>query len=190
MNLRSVWRSMPRAFAAVLLLSVAGCAEFAELISFEDADQKAEAARQADTASLWEMTLMAGRYGVMLDQAREILKLPEQRDGGATFPTDDTNDAKQRQALAEYQTRVVDEFAIDVGRACARGRVPKDIRALACDQKKKLTPDLRTAVSPEMQALAVRNDRVGEFVMPWWDAVCAKAPKPKSDEDVPACVME
>ncbi len=178
------------ALVAAVLLSVSGCAEFAELISFGDGDQKAEAARQADAASLWEMTLMAGRYGVMLDQAREILKLPEQRAGGATFPTDDTSDVKQREALAEYQARVVDEFAMDVGRACARSRLPKDIRTLACDHQKKLPVDLRKPVAPEMQALAMRNDRVGEIGMPWWDAVCAKAPKSKGEGDVPACAME
>jgi hypothetical protein len=49
--------------------------------------------------------------------------------------------------------------------------------------------DLKAPVQPEIQVLAVRNDRVGEFVMPWWDAVCATAPKPK-EGDVPACAME
>jgi hypothetical protein len=186
MNHRSIWRG---ALGAAVLLSASGCAEFAELISFEDGDQKATAVAQADAASLWEMTLMAGRYGVMLDQAREILRLPEQQGGGASFPTDDTNDAKQREALATYQVRVVEEFAVDVGRACSLRRTPKKLRAIACEKQKKLPADFRTAVAPNMQALALRNDAVGDFVMPWWDAVCATAPKPKGD-DVPACAME
>jgi hypothetical protein len=187
-------RSMPRlgrgAVAGLVLLAAAGCAEFADFIS-SDTDGRAVAEKQqAEAANLWELTLMAGRYGVMLDQAREILKLPEQAAGGASFPTSDTENDKQRAALAGYQAAVVKEFAIDVGRACARKRVPKKVRALACEQQKKLPAELRAPVAPEMQALAVRNDNVGEYVMTWWDAVCATAPKPKNDDDMPACAME
>ena len=54
----------------------------------------------------------------------------------------------------------------------------------------QLKLELRKAVAPEMQALAIRNDNVGEYVMTWWDAVCATAPKPKDDGDMPACAME
>ena len=97
---------------------------------------------------------------------------------------------KQREALAAYQANVVDEFAVDVGRACARRRVPKTSARLPAISRRSCRSNLRKPVAPEMQALAMRNDRVGEFVMPWWDAVCAKAPKPKGDGDMPACAME
>jgi hypothetical protein len=40
-----------------------------------------------------------------------------------------------------------------------------------------------------MLALALRNDHVGAFVMPWWNAVCETAPKARGD-DVPVCAME
>lgn len=187
-------RFMPRlargAAAGAVLLAAAGCAEFADFITPDKDGRKAEAIQQAEAASLWEMTIMAGRYGVMLDQAREILKLPEQASGGASFPTGDTEHDKQRAALASYQVAVVKEFAVDVGRACARRRTPKKVRALACEQQKRLPAELRTPVTPEMPALAMRNDNVGEYVMTWWDAVCATAPKPKNDGDMPACAME
>lgn len=190
MNHRSILRMVRSAAAGAVLLGVAGCAEFADFITSDTDGRKAEAIQQAEAASLWEMTIMAGRYGVMLDQAREILKLPEQPSGGASFPTGDTEHDKQREALASYQAAVVKEFAVDVGRACARRRVPKKVRALACEQQKMLPVELRTPVAPEMPALAMRNDNVGDFVMTWWDAVCATAPKPKNDGDMPACAME
>jgi len=190
MNHRSMSRLARGAVAGLVLLAAAGCAEFADFISSDTDGGRSESIQQAEAANLWEMTLMAGRYGVMLDQAREILKLPDQASGGASFPTGDTENTKQREALAGYQAAVVKEFAIDVGRACARKRTPKKVRALACEQQKKLPAELRMPVAPEMQALAVRNDNVGDFVMTWWDAVCETAPKPKNDGDMPACAME
>lgn len=179
---------------AVLVLPTAvaltSCAEFADLMSFGRDPEREQELVQAEAASLWEMTLMAGRYGVMLGQAREILNLPEPKAVGEGFPTGDVDVAKQRQALAQYQASVASEFVVDVAHACKRKRVPKKVRTLACEQQKKLPAELRTPVEPEMQALAVRNDRVGDFVMTWWNEVCAVAPKPKKDDDVPACAME
>jgi hypothetical protein len=177
------------AAAAMACVFLSGCAEFSELISFGDAEERAEAKARAESAQLWEMTLMAGRYGAMLSQAREILDLPEPKAApGGGFPTGDVDPAKQRAALADYQATVVAEFAGDVTRACKRGRVPKRVRAHACAQQTKLPADLRTPVAPEMPALGARNDQVGAFVTPWWDEVCASAPKPK--DDTPVCPME
>lgn len=178
------------AFVLLTALTLASCAEFADLMSFGRDPAREQELVQAEAASLWEMTLMAGRYGVMLGQAREILNLPEPKAVGEGFPTGDVDVAKQREALAQYQASVAAEFVADVARACKRKRVPKKVRTLACEQHKKLPAELRTPVAPEMQALAVRNDNVGEFVMTWWDAVCATAPKPKNDDDMPACAME
>lgn len=173
---------------SIAISTLGGCAEMSELFETGDEEKRAEVRAQADTASLWEMTIMAGRYGVMLDQVREILKLPQPK-AGMTFPTDATEEVKQREDLARYQASVTAEFLADVDSACKRKRVRKDLRQMACEQRTKVPSELQAPVKPEIQALAMRNDKVGEFVMPWWDAVCASAPKPK-DGDVPACVME
>ncbi len=180
--------SLHTALAGIALAVLGGCADMSEFWSYGDEAEHAEVRAQADAAQLWEMTLMAGRYGVMLGQVREILNLPEPKQH-MSFPTDATEDAKQREALARYQASVTAEFLTDVGTACKRKRVRRDLRQLACAQQTKVPSDLQAPVKPEIQALAMRNDRVGEFVMPWWDAVCATAPKPR-EGDVPVCVME
>ncbi len=173
---------------AAVAVGLGGCAEMSEMFSTGDAEEHAEARVQADAAHLWEMTIMAGRYGVMLGQVREILKLPEPKNS-MSFPTDAQEEAKQREDLARYQASVTAEFLGDLGTACKRKRVPRDLRKMACEQQTKVPAELQAPVKPEIQALAMRNDRVGEFIMPWWDAVCATAPKPR-EGDVPACAME
>ncbi len=177
------------AIALTALVATPGCAEFAEWISFDSAAEKADARAKADAASLWEMTLMAGRYGVMLDQAREILKLPEPSSAGPMFPSNAADDAGQRKALAAYQVSVAGEFFADAARACKRKRVPGNIRALACAHRAGPPEELRKPAPLDVAALSARNDALDKVVMPWWDAVCATAPKPKGD-DMPACAME
>lgn len=170
-----------------LALGLAGCAEFSEFISFDSAAERAlDAKATADKASLWEMTLMAGRYGVMLDQTREILNLPEPKDY-VMFPSDAPDDRGQRQALAAYQVRVTNEFLADAARACKKRRVPANVRAMACKEVKKVPAAWRVPVAAEMPALDARNRQVGDVIMPWWNAVCEHAPK---GGDVPACAME
>ena len=173
---------------AVLAAGLGGCAEMSELFSYGDEQERAEARAQADSARLWEISIMAGRYGVMLDQAREILNLPEPK-AGMSFPTGDNDEAKQREALARYQVSVTQEFLNDVNTACKRRRVPRHVREMACEKRASVPTELAAPAPLEMQALEARNDRVGDFVMPWWDTVCALAPKPR-EGDVPACVME
>jgi hypothetical protein len=180
--------SLRIALIAVVLAGLGGCAEMSEMFSYGDEEERAEARAQADTAHLWEMTIMAGRYGVMLGQVREILKLPEPKES-MTFPTGAEDEAQQRAVLARYQASVTAEFLGDLGTACTRRRVPRNVRQMACEQQAKVPAELQAPVKPEIQALAVRNDRVGEFIMPWWDTVCATAPKPR-EGDVPACAME
>jgi len=177
------------AIAFASLVATPGCAEFAEWISFDSATDKADARAKADAASLWEMTLMAGRYGVMLDQAREILKLPEPGSAGPMFPSGAEDDAGQRKALAAYQVNVAGEFFADAARACKRRRVPAGIRAMACAHRAGAPEELRKPAPLDVAALSARNDALDKVVMPWWDAVCATAPKPK-DGDMPACAME
>jgi hypothetical protein len=174
---------------SALAATLIGCAEFSEWMSFESPTERAlDAKAKADKASLWEMTLMAGRYGVMLDQARDILNLPEPKDY-VMFPSAATDDQGQRQALASFQVRVTNEFLADAARACKKRQVPASVRAHACKEARKVPAALRVPVAPEMPALEARNDQVGNVITPWWDAVCALAPKPKNG-DVPACAME
>lgn len=193
MSIRHTPRPLFRAISLVAISALAatliGCAEFSEWMSFDSpAERGLDAKARAEKASLWEMTLMAGRYGVMLDQAREILKLPEPKEM-VMFPSAATDDQGQRQALASYQVRVTNEFLADAARACKKRQVPANVRAHACKESRKVSAELRIPVAPEMSALEVRNDQVGNVITPWWDAVCALAPKPKNG-DVPACAME
>jgi hypothetical protein len=185
MNRRSIQTARRAVLATGVMLAAVGCAEWMPF----DIGRKREAAREAEASQLWEMTLMAGRYGAMLAQAREILNLPEPKTPpGAGFPTGDLDPAKSRAALADYQVSVAAEFAGDVARACKGRRVAKKVRAHACAQATKLPAELGAPAEPEMSELSARNERVGEFVMPWWNAVCASAPKPK--DGTPACPME
>jgi hypothetical protein len=179
------WTNL-KIFAAVTALGVSlgACADMADMFEYGDAKEHAE----MESAHLWEISLMAGRYGVMLGQVREILNLPEPKATGDGFPTGNLDLAKQRADLAAYQVSVAKEFAGDVARACKRGRVPKKVRAHACAHQAKFPAELQKAVAPETAALSMRNDQMGEFVMPWWQEVCDIAPKPK--DGMPACPME
>jgi hypothetical protein len=183
-------RGVRAALAAASLFVVSGCAQFADFISIDADEEGVAAVSEAEKAQLWEMTLMAGRYGVMLGQAREILRLPEPKvPAGDTFPGDSPDDHKRREALAIYQASVAVEFAADVDLACKRRRVPRKLRTMACEQHARLPAELRTPADPDILALALRNDHVGQFVTPWWNAVCATAPKPRRG-DVRVCAIE
>ena len=133
---------------------------------------------------------MAGRYGVMLSQARAILGLPEPAGAADDLFSSDTRDAtRERLALARYQVAVASEFFADASLACAKADAPKAIRKLACSHNDGVPAELRAPTLPELEALSARNDALGLLIMPWWDAACALAPKPAEGED-PACVME
>lgn len=191
---RSLKQSAARRFAdivitASLFLAVSACAEFSGWTGFDFSGDEMSARQQADAASLWEMTLMAGRYGVMLGQAREILKLPEPKGQAPDFPPGAADDKSQREALAQYQVTVAQEFFADAARACKGKRVPAKVRTLACKDQKQIAVNLRTPAPSDIEALSARNEQVGDVVMPWWNAVCAVAPKPKKDDD-PVCAME
>jgi len=188
-------RLRPRYLARVALLTVAaaaigGCSEVSSLFGDDAATPPEKARAQADTASVWELTLMAGRYGVMLDQARSILKLPDPEAEGPMFPSDAKEDLAERQALARQQVLVAQEFYADVARACTKKRIPAKLKAMACEHKGGVPADLKTPAALDVAALSARNDALDRVVMPWWDAACATAPKPRSEDDEPACIME
>jgi hypothetical protein len=103
------------ALAALLLSS---CSDFGLWGEREATNEPPKA--NAEAASGWEMTLMAGRYSVMLDQARGILNLPEPEDSDAHFPSGSGEGSAEREALAAQQVRVAREAAQDG--VCASGR--------------------------------------------------------------------
>ena len=174
----------------LLTLCLGGCAAFEDWVSMDDDGGKAAALAGAESTTLMEMSIMTGRYGVMLGQAREILRLPEPRQPSSdSTGTETVNPAQERAVLAAQQAQVANELLTDTARACQRHRVPKGVRSLACEQQRKMPAELRAPVAPDLAALTVRNDRVGGFIMEWWEAVCAQAPKPRGD-DPPACSIE
>lgn len=149
-----------------------------------------EGALQAHTSDLWEMTIMAGRYGVMLAQAREILGLPEPPPAGENpLASERRGERRERRALARYQAALAKELFADAARAYAAARTPPTVRALACRHRSGMPTPLHKEPKRDLQSLSARNDALGRLIMPWWDAACALAPKPGEGED-PVCVME
>lgn len=184
---------MRRALAVVAMIAVtipglSGCAVFEDVISFDD--QQTSKASAADQQSLLELSIATGRYGVMLGQAREILRLPEPKSSPSDSIGAVANDGPQERAqLADAQVKITSELIADTARACQKRKLPKGVRSLACEQQKKMPVELRTPVAPEVAALSDRNDKMGAYVIEWWDTVCATAPKPR-DGEPSACSIE
>jgi hypothetical protein len=171
-----------------LALSIGACSEVSSLFG-DDAEEKARA--EAETATVWELTIHTGRYGVMLDQARTILKLPEPVAGEeGTFPSAAGESLAERQALARQQVLVAQEFYADAARACARRRIPSKLKAMACEHKGGVPIELQAPPALDVAALSARNEALDKVVMPWWDAACASAPKPRGEDAEPVCPME
>ena len=181
---------MRKSVIILLAMCLGGCAAFEDWVLIDDDGGKAAALAGAESASLMDLSIATGRYSVMLGQAREILRLPEPRQpAGDGTGAEADNLALERAVLAAQQAQVTNEFLADAARACQRRRVPKGVRSLACEQQRKMPAELRKPTTPELAALTIRNDRVGEFIIEWWDAVCAHAIKPRGD-DPPACSIE
>ena len=101
-----------RMVAAVFLtLGLSGCAVFEDVMSFEDDDGQTARVSVDQHAALIELSISTGRYGVMLGQARDILRLPE-----PAMPTGDSvsgpadDQAQERSRIATEQARVAAEF--------------------------------------------------------------------------------
>lgn len=180
-----------RKLAVVLIAAgLSGCAVFEDWVSVDDDAAQAVARSGAEAQTLMELSITTGRYGVMLGQVREILRLPEPRSPIA----DDTDisaqtPAQEKSRLAALQVFVANELMADTARACQRRRGMKNVRKLACEQQRKMPVELRAPVAPDLPALASRDDRVGTLVMEWWETVCATAPKPRAGEPS-ACSIE
>ena len=180
-----------RMVAAVFLtLGLSGCAVFEDVMSFEDDDGQTARVSVDQHAALIELSISTGRYGVMLGQARDILRLPE-----PAMPTGDSvsgpadDQAQERSRIATEQARVAAEFLEDTARACNRRKLPKKVRLAACEQQKRMPIALKTPVAAELNAISNRNDQMSEYVIEWWDSVCATAPKPRNGEPS-ACAIE
>ena len=169
-----------------------GCSEVSSMFGGDDDDAPAKARAQAESATVWELTIHTGRYGVMLDQARDILKLPnpEGLPGEAAAPPATGESLAERQALAAQQVRIANEFYADAARACAKKRIPAKLHAMACKHKGGVPAELRAPASLDVAALTARNEALDKVVMPWWDAACASAPKPHGEGTEPVCPME
>ncbi len=182
---RYLFHFAPIAIAAVF---VGACSELGGLFGAGEEPEKARA--QAESATVWELTLNTGRYGVMLDQARTILKLPEPTAAGPDAPPVAGESVAERQALAAQQVQVANEFYADAARACAKKRIPEKLRAMACQHRAGVPVELRQPAPLDVAALSARNEALSNVVMPWWDAACATVPKPRGEDVEPACPME
>jgi hypothetical protein len=86
--------------------------------------------------------------------------------------------------------RVANEFYADAARACSKKRIPAKLRAMACEHKDGVPPELRAPAALDVAALTARNEALDKVVMPWWNAACASAPKPRGEDAEPVCPME
>ena len=179
---------MRKLLIVALALGLSGCAVFEDLVSVDEDGANISTVAANEPQSLLELSIMTGRYGVMLDQAREILRLPEPKELVAVTAGGSDDTAAERIELARQQAKIANEFIVDAKRACARRRVPKNLRDLACESQRTVPAELQAPTQPEMQALAKRSDQMGEYIMTWWQAVCDEAPKPRDGD--PVCPME
>jgi len=175
---------------AVAAAGLSACSEVSSLFGDDAGDAPGKAQAEAESATVWELTINAGRYDVMLDQARSILKLPEPEAGSVPPPPVGGESLAERQALATQQVRVANQFYADAARACAKKRVPAKLRALACRHKAGLPAELREPAALDVRALTARNEALDKVVLPWWDAACATVPKPRGEDAEPVCPME
>jgi hypothetical protein len=165
-----------------------GCSDLGAL--FGEGEEEAERERaMLEQSTVWEMTIHAGRYSVMLDQVRSILKLPEPATPAPEAPPVAGESLAERRALAAQQVLVASEFYGDVARACARKRVPKKLRQMACAFRGGVPRALRSPAALDVAALSARNEALDKIVLPWWDAACATVPN-RGPDDEPICPME
>ena len=131
----------------------------------------AQASAAATENDPFVMVIDAGRLGVMMDQSRQILGIPE------TSPTDSTATfAVLKSAVMSYQQLKPI--------ACARGRVAQV--QCADTWQPVWTGEADDAVMPDT-VLRARIDEAGEHIMGLWSALCDTLPK---DHDPALCQLE
>ena len=116
---------MRRILVLATAISLSGCAMFEDAISVDDDGGQTRMASGAEAQSLMELSIATGRYGVMLGQVREILRLPEPKIPVADSVSPTTRDLdRELTELADQQVRVTMEFLADTSKACQRKGVP------------------------------------------------------------------
>lgn len=181
---------MHKLAAVLLTLGLSGCAVFEDVMSFDYEDSRTALASADQHNALMELSISTGRFGVMLGQAREILRLPEPKmPAGDAVGGSADDQAQERARIALEQAKVATEFLEDTARACQKRKLPKQVRLSACEQQKRMPLELKKPVPADLNAIANRNEQIGVYVIEWWDAVCAVAPEPR-DGEPPACAIE
>lgn len=181
---------MRRILVLATVIGLSGCAMFEDAISVDDDGGQTRVASGAEAQSLMELSIATGRYGAMLGQVREILRLPEPKVPVADIVSPTTRDLdRELTELADQQVRVTMEFLADTSKACQRKRVPKKLRSLACESQKEVLPPLRTPAKADMKSITARDEDVNRLILGWWDAVCETVPRPRNG-DPHACSIE
>ena len=181
---------MRRILVLAAAIGLSGCAMFEDAISVDDDGGQTRVASGADAHTLMELSIATGRYGVMLGQVREILRLPEPRVPVVDSVTPATGDLdRELTELADQQVRVTKEFLADTAKACQRKRVPKKLRRLACQGQKDVSAPLLAPARADMKSITARDEDVNRFILGWWDAVCETVPRPRNG-DPHACSIE
>lgn len=138
-------------------------------------------------ARVLELAIATGRYGVMLTQVREILRLPEPNEPAVTPSSESLPHAVRH--ISEQQAVIARELVSDTRLACARDDLASAVRQLACETAGTLPPIFQVPVSPALVEVAARDEALGAFVTRWWGSVCASAP-PSSEGEMRACPIE
>lgn len=171
-------------------ISLSGCAMFEDAISVDDDGGQTRIASGADAEALMDLSIATGRYGVMLGQVREILRLPEPKVPVADSVSTTTRDLdRELTELANQQVRVTMEFLADTARACQRKRVSKKLRSLACQGQGQVPASLRSPANADIKSITARDEDVNRLILGWWDAVCETVPRPRNG-DPHACSIE
>lgn len=174
--------------AAIILCSLSGCAIYDDIMQ-QDQDASPQRLTAEDTSRITELSIATGRYGVMLSQARDILRLPESVTAGDAVAPAAGDPLRELRGITEQQVRVARELAGDTAAACGRPDMPEGVRAVACETARAVPVSLQQAVPAEVPAVAERDQQLGALVMGWWEKACSVAPQPAAGEPH-ACSIE
>lgn len=175
-------------FAAAVASCLSGCSVYEDIMR-QDEDETRPRLSPEDASRVMELYIATGRYGVMLAQARDILRLPETVVSPEATPSPAGDPVQELKSISEQQVRVARELAGDTLVACNRAGVPDDVRRVACETAKAVPASMQTAVPAQLGAVASRDGALGGLVMRWWEQVCSTAPKAAGGEPH-ACAIE
>lgn len=174
----------------VLAVMLPACSIVEDMLGSRDEPVRQAEPTSADLQSLSELTIATGRYGVMLGQVRDILRLPEPAPmGGDTAEPLARTFNDELVALARQQSSIARELQLDAGAACQRPALPQAVRAVACSTRDALAGVAKRDAGPTLKAIAARDAGLGPIVIRWWDSVCASVPQPQAG-DPHACSIE